>query len=64
MEKWPPELFVPEELAADGLRFFLDTGQRKPDLGWARIDGFPREVVWEGRAARSAWEERVRRGDV
>jgi hypothetical protein len=62
MEKWPPELFVPEELAADGLRFFLDTGQRKPDLGWARIDEFPREVVWEGLAARSGWEEGERRG--
>ena len=65
MEKWPPELFVPEELVADGLHFFLDTGQRKPGLGWARVDEFLREVVWEGRAARSAWEERQRRdGDV
>lgn len=61
MEMWPLELFVPEELAADGLRFFLDTGQRKPGLGWARADEFPREVVWEGRAARNAWEERRRR---
>lgn len=61
MEKWPPELFVPEELAADGLHFFLETGQRKPGLGWARVDEFPREVVWEGRAERSAWEDRQRR---
>lgn len=65
MEKWPPELFVPEDLAADGLRFFLDTGQRKPGLSWTRLDQFPREVVWEGHAARSVWEESQRRhGDV
>ncbi len=61
MEKWPAELFVPEDLAADGLRFFLETGQRKPGLGWTRLDQFPREVVWEGGGARSAWEERRRR---
>jgi len=65
MEKWPPELFVPADLAADGLRFFLDTGQRKPGLSWTRLDQFPREVVWEGYAARRAWEESQRRhGDV
>jgi hypothetical protein len=64
MEKWPPELFVSRELAADGLRFFLETGQRKPGLGWARVDEFPREVVWEGRAGRSAWEDRRRRDGV
>ncbi|MDP3767890.1 MAG: hypothetical protein Q8S13_07730, partial [Dehalococcoidia bacterium] len=65
MEKWPLELFVPKELAADALRFFVDAGQRKPELEWARIDAFPREVVWEGRAARRAWEKRERRdGDV
>lgn len=65
MEKWPPELFIPDELAADGLHFFLETGQRKSGLGWARVDEFPREVVWEGRAGRNAWEERQRSdGDV
>jgi len=65
MEEWPPELFVPEDLAADGLRFFLDTGQRKPSLSWTRLNQFPRKVVWEGSAARSAWEESQRRhGDV
>jgi hypothetical protein len=61
MEKWPPELFVPAELVADALRFFVDTGRRKPDLPWTRIDAFPREMVWEGQAARLAWEERERR---
>jgi hypothetical protein len=45
MEEWPPELFVPEDLAADGLRFFLDTGQRKPSLSWTRLNQFPRKVV-------------------
>jgi hypothetical protein len=61
MERWPPELFVPEELAAEGLHFFLGTGQRKPSLEWVRADKFPREVVWEGRAGRVAWEQRQRR---
>jgi hypothetical protein len=64
LEKWPPELFVPTELAADALGFFIDTGRRKSDLFWARIDAFPREVVWEGRDARRAWEEREHHGDV
>lgn len=65
MEKWPPELFVPAELVADALRFFVDTGRRRLDLPWTRIDGFPREVVWEGRDARRAWEERQRQdGEV
>ena len=56
MEKWPPELFVPEDLAADGLQFFVDTGRRKPVLEWTRIDRFSREVVWEGSTGRNAWE--------
>ncbi len=63
MEKWPPELFVPDYLAAEALDFFLATGQRKLDLGWARANEFPRELVWEGRAARSAWE-RTRQQDA
>lgn len=61
MEKWPPELFVPEELATEGLHFFLETGRREPSLEWVRIDSFPRVVVWEGHAGRSAWEQSQRR---
>ncbi len=65
MEKWPAELFVPENLAAEALHFFLETGQRKRDLAWVRADHFPRKVIWEGSAARSAWErERRQDGDV
>lgn len=65
MERWPPELFVPDHLAAEALDFLLETGRRKLDLRWVRADQFPREVVWEGRAARSAWEQRRgRSGDV
>ena len=65
MEKWPPELFVPRDLAAEALDFFLETGQRKPDLRWARADRFPREVVWEGHAARNAREQKQQRdGDI
>ena len=61
MEKWPPELFVPENLAAEALDCFLERGRRKPDLLWARADQFPREIVWEGRAARRAWEDKRQR---
>lgn len=48
MELWPPELFVPDHLAAEALDFLLETGRRKADLRWVRADEFPREIVWEG----------------
>jgi hypothetical protein len=57
LERWPSELFVPEHLVKCALDYFLDTGLQKPDLRWVRIDRFPREVVWEGREAREAWEK-------
>lgn len=57
LERWPPELFVPESLAAEALRWFLDFGRQKPDLRWVRIDRFPREIVWQGREEREAWEK-------
>ena len=55
-ERWPSELFVPEPLAHRALDRFLNSGRRDPALRWVRIDGFPRETVWEGRAGREAWE--------
>ena len=65
MEKWPPELFVPDELAAAALDFVLDTGRRKPDLQWIGTGDFPPDVVGEGRAARAAWRKTLHeRGDV
>ena len=56
LERWPPELFVPVELAIRALNHFLDFGKQDQALEWVRIDGFPRETVWEGRQAREAWE--------
>ncbi|MBI2074167.1 MAG: hypothetical protein HYW06_10805 [Gemmatimonadetes bacterium] len=56
LERWPQELFVPEALAVEALEWFLDSGKLKPDLHWVRIDRFPREIVWEGREGRDAWE--------
>jgi hypothetical protein len=53
----PPELFVSEVLASEALDFFLDSGKQKPDLRWIRIDEFSREIVWEGRHGREAWEK-------
>ena len=34
----------------------LEFGKQEPSLEWVRIDGFPRETLWEGRAQREAWE--------
>ena len=56
MERWPRELFVPEDIVTEALQHFLDFGQQKLGLNWVRIDRFPREVVWEGRGGRLAWE--------
>ena len=58
LERWPPELFVPEALVTEAFEWFLDSGKRKPNLCWVRIDRFPREIVWEGEEGRKAWEER------
>jgi hypothetical protein len=68
LERWPSELFVPEHLVKAALDYFLDTGRQNPALRWVRIDRFPREIVWEGREGRKAWEKRQKeerdRGDA
>ena len=56
LERWPRELFVPSELATQALNHFLEFGKQHPALEWIRIDGFPHETLWEGRAQREAWE--------
>ncbi len=56
LERWPRELFVPWELATQALNHFLEFGKQQPALEWIRLDGFPRETLWEGRAQRDAWE--------
>lgn len=56
LERWPPELFVPTELAAQALNHLLSVGTQDPALDWVRIDAFPREIIWEGREGREAWE--------
>jgi hypothetical protein len=56
LERWPRELFVTWELAAQALNQFLEFGRQHPALEWVRIDGFPRETLWEGQAQREAWE--------
>lgn len=56
LERWPSELFVPEELARRAIEYFLKSGKQDPALHWVRIDGFPRETIWEGREGREAWE--------
>jgi hypothetical protein len=43
--------------AAQALNHFLEHGKQDPTLEWVRIDGFPRETLWEGEAQREAWEQ-------
>jgi hypothetical protein len=66
LERWPPELFVSVERATQALNHFLNSGEQDPLLEWVRIDGFPRETVWQGREGREAWERtnRTQDGDV
>jgi len=56
LERWPSEMFVPEELARRALDSFLASGKKNSALNWVRIDAFPRETIWEGREGREAWE--------
>ena len=56
LERWPPELFVSAERTTQALDHFLEFGKQDPALEWVRIDRFPRETLWEGRAQREAWE--------
>ncbi len=58
LQRWPRELFVPDELAAEALDYFLNSGEESRNLHWVRIDRFQRETVWEGRKGREAWEKR------
>jgi hypothetical protein len=64
LERWPPELFVSEQLAYQAVDHFLNSGKQDPALHWIRIDAFPRSTIWEGRAGREAWERaKQRTGD-
>jgi hypothetical protein len=56
LELWPPELFVPHELAHRAVEHFLASGTQDRTLAWVRLDAFPRETIWEGREGREAWE--------
>jgi hypothetical protein len=56
LERWPRELFVPAEHTAHALNHFLEHGRKDPALEWVRMDGFPRETLWEGREQRLVWE--------
>ena len=56
LERWPRELFASMGRASQALNYFLNSGKQDPALEWVRIDGFPREIVWESREGREAWE--------
>lgn len=56
LERWPPELFVSEQLVVEAVEWFLAHGMEKPSLHWFRIDGFPRESIWDDAESRNAWE--------
>ena len=57
LEKWARQLFVDSERAFEALDFFLKTGKQNGTQHWVRADAFPREIVWEGREGREAWEK-------
>ena len=57
LEKWPRQLFVGSKRALEALDFFLKTGKQNETPHWVRADAFPREIVWEGREGREAWEK-------
>jgi hypothetical protein len=61
LERWPPELFISEQIAEGALSFSLKFGKQEPMRQWTKGDGFPRETVWEGREQGEAWE-RAKRG--
>lgn len=56
LERWPSELFSPASHATQAVEYFLTHGAQDPGLEWVTTDGFPREVLWETRAQREAWE--------
>jgi hypothetical protein len=58
LEKWPRQLFVDADRALEALDFFLKTGKQDGTQHWVGTDGFPREIVWETREGREAWETR------
>lgn len=56
LECWPRELFVSDALAAEALEYFLEYAKPKPSLSWTGTGDFPREIIWENREGREAWE--------
>jgi hypothetical protein len=44
-ELWPPEMFVPIEIAEQAIHYLLETGKRDPAHHWIAIDGFKRVSV-------------------
>jgi hypothetical protein len=55
-ELWPDQLFVGEGALQAALQFFLDSTGMDPSMSWVAGSVFPREVVWEGKEQREAWE--------
>lgn len=58
LEKWPRQLFVNSERAIETLESFLKTGKQNGTQHWVRTDAFPRDIVWDTREGREAWEQR------
>lgn len=48
-ESWSDFLVTSRQFSTPSVR-------QDPTLEWVRIDGFPRETLWEGRGQREAWE--------
>jgi len=44
-ELWPPQLFVPLDLAYQALRYLLESAHQDPGLQWIGVGAFPRLTV-------------------
>jgi hypothetical protein len=59
VETWPPELFLTKVAAAEVLQYFFAEGRQNPAYAWLRLDGFQRELVYEGPGLMDFWSRLV-----
>ena len=48
IEKWPPELFLPREMAQTVIAHFLSAAAPEPSCAWIRLERFRRKTVHPG----------------
>ncbi len=63
LEHWPPELFIPEQMAETVVDWFLRSGSETPEVAWVGSSQFPRHVIWDDAQGRREWESAVQRSE-